>query len=317
MSIKTQLKNPITKSKKAPSATGNWGTWWRLLRPHTLTASFIPVGIGSVLALKSGGLDFRLFFAMLLACMIIQTATNMFNEYYDFRRGLDTKDSVGIGGAIVRDNIPPRTVLFLAIGLCGIAILLGIYICIQTNWWIACIGIISMAVGYFYTGGPIPIAYTPFGEIIAGFFMGTIILGISYYIQTNDIGVLQMLFSIPFALLIGAILLANNIRDLDGDKRNGRKTIAIYVGHDKAVQLLGMMLFIPILLVVCFILLQFISYWSFLTLLSIPKGMKAIQGFRGKSQPIEMMPAMKATAQMTTQFGLLLLVALIVEYVIL
>src|SRR5690625_6569075 len=90
------------------------------------------------------------FIAMLLASILIQAATNMFNEYYDYVRGLDTEKSVGIGGTIVRDGIAPKTVLQLAFIFFGIAILLGIYICIESSWWIALIGAASMVIGYLY-----------------------------------------------------------------------------------------------------------------------------------------------------------------------
>lgn len=90
-----------------------------------------------------------------------------------------------------------------------------------------------MLFGYLYTGGPIPIAYTPFGEIFSGFFMGTVIIGISFYIQTEVVTGELLLLTIPIAVLIGAILLSNNIRDLEGDKKHGRKTLAILVGRDQ------------------------------------------------------------------------------------
>lgn len=88
--------------------------WWRLLRPHTLTAAFVPVFVGTMFAALEQSINFWLFAAMLLASILIQAATNMFNEYYDYVRGLDNENSVGIGGTIVRDGISPRTVLTLA-----------------------------------------------------------------------------------------------------------------------------------------------------------------------------------------------------------
>ena len=127
-----------------------WQIWWKQTRPHTLTASFVPVFIGSVLAYGEGSLDYTLLAFMLIASVLIQIATNNFNEYYDFKRGLDTEDSVGIGGAIVRDGIKPGRVLTLALTLYFIAMLLGLYIIIKTSWWIAVIGAISMAFGYLY-----------------------------------------------------------------------------------------------------------------------------------------------------------------------
>src|SRR5690625_2483530 len=166
-----------------------------------------------MLAYNDYPLNWLLFGAMLLASILIQAATNMFNEYYDYKLGLDTEASVGIGGTIVRDGISPRTVLNLALIFFGIAILLGIYICLVTSWWIAVIGAVSMLFGYLYTGGPIPIAYTPFGELFAGFFMGTVIIGISYYIQSLTLTSDVIWVSVPVAIFIGAILLSNNIRD--------------------------------------------------------------------------------------------------------
>lgn len=211
----------------------SWKVWWMLLRPHTLSAAFIPVTIGTVLALNEGGIHVALFLAMLIASILIQAATNMFNEYFDFKRGLDNENSVGIGGAIVRNGVKPKTVLNLAFGFFGIAILLGIYICMESTWWIAVIGLICMATGYFYTGGPVPIAYTPFGELVAGFFMGMVIILLAYYIQTGTISAISVIISIPIAFLVGNIMLSNNIRDLDGDKENGRKTLAILIGRKK------------------------------------------------------------------------------------
>src|SRR5690625_7600345 len=94
--------------------------WWRLLRPHTLTASFIPVFVGTMGAyIVQKELHVLLFIAMLLAALLIQAATNMFNEYYDFVRGLDTEHSVGISGTIVRDGIKPVTVLYIALAFFG------------------------------------------------------------------------------------------------------------------------------------------------------------------------------------------------------
>ncbi|MFC0523927.1 1,4-dihydroxy-2-naphthoate polyprenyltransferase [Pontibacillus salicampi] len=293
-----------------------WQVWWRLLRPHTLTAAFVPVFVGTALASLEESVNVMLFLAMLLASILIQAATNMFNEYYDFVRGLDTEESIGIGGAIVRDGIHPNKILYLALSFFGIAILLGVYICIATSWWIAAIGAISMAFGYFYTGGPYPIAYTPFGEIVSGFFMGTVIIGISYYIQTLSITGTVILVSIPVALLIGAILLANNIRDLEGDKENGRKTMAILLGHDRAVIFLSVLFSSAFGTVILLILFSILPIWSLIVGLSAPKAIKAVNGFADNESPIKMLPAMKFTAQTNTIFGFLLGISLLLQLII-
>lgn len=290
-----------------------FNVWWRLLRPHTLTASFVPVFIGSMLALLDGSLNILLFAAMLLAAMLIQAATNMFNEYYDYVRGLDNENSVGIGGTIVRDGISAKTVLTLACSFFLIAMLLGVYICLESNWWVCAVGLFCMLIGYLYTGGPYPIASTPFGEIVSGFFMGTMLIGFSYFVQTMEISGDMLLISIPLAIFIGLIMLSNNIRDLDGDKVNGRKTVAILLGHEKAVKLLVTLFSISYLLTVLFIGIGLLPLWSILTLLSIKKARQAINGFQGKTTNVEMIPAMIATAQTNTIYGFLLAISLLIQ----
>ncbi|SDK08570.1 1,4-dihydroxy-2-naphthoate polyprenyltransferase [Sediminibacillus albus] len=306
--------------KKAISSALNekagFQVWWRLLRPHTLTASFVPVFVGTMAATLDDSINYLLFIAMLVASMLIQAATNMFNEYYDFVRGLDNEKSVGIGGTIVRDGVSPNTVLSLALSFFAIAIALGVYICFQSSWWIAVIGVISMLCGYLYTGGPYPIAYTPFGELVAGFFMGTVIISISYFIQTMTLTGEVILISIPIAIFIGTIMLSNNIRDLEGDKENGRKTIAILIGREKAVVLLGSLFAISYLLMAIYVFAGILPIWSFLTLLGVKKAITAIKGFKGKTINLEMMPAMKATAQTNTFFGLLLGLSLLIHFFI-
>jgi 1,4-dihydroxy-2-naphthoate octaprenyltransferase len=286
--------------------------WWRLLRPHTLTAAFVPVFVGTMLAAMEQSINFWLFAAMLLASILIQAATNMFNEYYDYKRGLDNENSVGIGGTIVRDGIKPQTVLTLALLFFFIAGLLGVYICATSSWWVAGIGLVSMLFGYLYTGGPLPIAYTPLGEITAGFFMGTIIIGISYYIQTLTISGEVVAVSIPVAIFVGAILLANNIRDRVGDSENGRKTLAILFGHKGSITFLTVLFSIAYIWTLVLIIMGTLPLWSLITFFSVIKARKAIQGFIGKQQPLEMMPAMKATAQTNTIYGFLLGLSLLI-----
>jgi 1,4-dihydroxy-2-naphthoate polyprenyltransferase len=292
----------------------DWRVWWRLTRPHTLTAAFVPVSIGTALAFHETNIRISLFIAMLVASLFIQAATNMFNEYYDFKRGLDSPESVGIGGAIVREGIHPKAVLYLAIFLFAIAMLIGVYICVNSSWWLALIGSICMAAGYFYTGGPVPIAYTPFGELAAGFFMGLVIILISFFIQTGEVTKTAILISVPIAILVGAILLANNIRDLDGDKENGRKTLAILVGRNNAIRILAGMFAISFIWMIGLVVFHLVSVWTLLVFFSVPKAITATKGFIGKTKPIEMMPAMKATAQTNTQFGFLLAIGLLISY---
>lgn len=300
--------------REALNERDGFQVWWRLMRPHTLTAAFIPVFVGTVFAyVEEQIFKADLFLVMLLACLLIQIAVNMFNEYYDYVRGLDNEQSVGIGGTIVRDGVAPKTVLRLGFALFGISIILGIYICMQSSWWIAVIGLASMLVGYLYTGGPIPIAYTPFGELASGLLMGTVIIAISYFIQTLSVTKEVIFVSIPVAIFIGSILLANNIRDLDGDKENGRKTIAILLGRKNAIKFLASLFIAAYGLTIVLIFFGILPVWALLTLLSVKKASEAVKGFIGKTMPIEMMPAMAATAKTNTIYGFLLGISLFIS----
>lgn len=295
-------------------ADTGWRVWWQLTRPHTLTASFVPVFLGTMIALTYSSINWMLFLAMLVASLLIQAATNMFNEYYDFARGLDNEKSVGIGGAIVRNGVAPKTVLQLAFLLYGIAAILGIYICLETTWLLVIVGAVSMAIGYFYTGGPFPIAYTPFGELFSGVFMGMLIVLIAFYIQTEQITLLAVLLSIPSMLLVAAIMLSNNIRDIVGDKESGRRTMAILIGRKHAITVLLLLFIVSYVWIIVMVALGMITPWSLLVLLSIKKPIHAIKTFRTYEHPLEVMPAMKDTALTNTIFGFLLGVGILIGY---
>lgn len=293
-----------------------WRVWWQLTRPHTLTASFAPVFLGTMIALVygNGPLNFTIFFAMLIASILIQMATNMFNEYYDFKRGLDTEESIGIGGAIVRNGVKPSTVLNLAFVLYGISLLIGVYICMETSWWLAVVGLVSMLIGYLYTGGPYPIAYTPFGELVSGVVMGMLLILISFYIQTGEVTLDAVLLSIPSILLVAAIMMANNIRDIVGDERSGRKTLAILVGRKNAVNILLSFFLVSYIWIVALIVIGYLTPWALLIFISVAKPVKAIKVFKQHDEPLKVMPAMKETAVTNTVFTLLLGVGILCSH---
>lgn len=292
----------------------SWKVWWRLTRPHTLTAAFVPVILGTVIAMTETKINFGLFITMLIASLFIQIATNLFNEYYDFKRGLDNEESVGIGGGIVRDGIKPKTIMKAALSLYGVSLLFGVYICMHSSWWVAVVGLFCMAMGYLYTGGPMPISYTPFGELASGLLMGMFIVLIAFFIQTGTVSIESILIATPIMILIGLINLANNIRDLDGDKAHGRKTLAVLFGKRKAVIFMAVMFVVSYLWAFSLIGLGIISPWIALIVLSIPKPVKAIKEFFKNSTPPQMMPAMKAASQTNTIFGVLLSAGIFIGY---
>ena len=301
---------------KVIEADRGFKVWWHLMRPHTLTASFVPVFLGTVIALviEEQSINILLFLAMLIASMLIQAATNMFNEYYDYKRGLDNENSVGIGGTIVRHGVKPKTIMQIALAFYGISMLLGIYICAVSSWWLVAVGLVCMLIGYLYTGGPYPIAYSPFGEFVSGAVMGSGIVLIAFFIQVGTVTFEAFLISIPSMILVGAIMLSNNIRDIEGDTEGGRKTMAILVGRSNAIYILMLFFIVSFLWIVGLVIIEDLTYWALLVLLCIPLPIKAIEIFRLKKEPIEVMPAMKNTAKTNTFFGFLLAIGLLISY---
>jgi len=285
---------------------------WKLLRPPTLTASIAPVLIGTGLALQLHGLRTMPFVAMLLASMLIQAAANMLNEYYDFKRGLDNVEMVGIAGAIVRDNVRPKTVLRLAQFTLLIAFIIGVYICESSSWWVAVAGLLSTLFLYLYSGGPHPISYTPFGEITAGIIMGPVIILISFFTQTGFLTLSATLASIPAAILIGAILMANNIRDREHDMKGGRRTLAIVAGRSGAIRLLSVGFAVAYLWTIALITAHLLPVWTLLSLLSAPLPMGVARAFRRAADSAALQQAFKKTSATLIAYAFLLFIGLVI-----
>lgn len=289
------------------------GVAWRLLRPFTLTASIIPVLVGTGLALPGRQFHWDLFVCFLLASCLIQSAVNMFNEYFDYRRGLDDAEMVGIAGTIVRDGIRPKTVLISAWTFIAVSVLLGVYICAQTSWYVALVGVACLAIGYLYSGGPWPLSYTPFGELAASIAMGPVIVLLAYFIQSDAITTRATMVSLPIGLLIGAILLANNIRDMDKDREGGRKTIAILLGRERGRVLFGAVFVVTYVLVLVLVALQLLTPWALVVLLTVPSAYYVSRLYYRFTEPAKLHAAVKGTSVLLFRFGCLLVASMVVS----
>ena len=284
-------------------------------RPHSYPASIAPVLFGATYALgyesKFSILKFILF---LLACLLIQAATNLFNEYYDYKHGLDKVDSEGISGSIVKGNLSTKEVMVGALVLYALAFVFGLILTFMTSIYVLLVGLVCMLAGYFYTGGKYPIAYSPFGEVVSGFFMGTIIIALSFYFQTGYVNADIIVVSLPLFIMIGAILLANNIRDLDNDKESGRRTYAILVGRNNAIKTMAISFIVVYLLNVLFIITKYASWWNLLVFVTIPLAIKIIKGFSANNHKTTMAPFMVLTAKLTIFVGFIMSLANILKY---
>lgn len=292
---------------------GRFMTAWRMLRPFTLTASVVPTLIGSGLALAEGHWHWALFASFLAASVLIQAATNLFNEYFDYDRGLDSEEMVGIAGTIVHDGVRPRTVLNLAFGFVGLAVLLGLYICATTSWWVAVVGAGCLLVSYGYSGGPKPLSYTPFGELAAALAMGPVIVILAYYIQVGAISWRAVAASVPVGLLIGAILLGNNLRDMELDRAGGRRTLPILLGRRRGSVVLAAVFVLAYLVVIALAGLRVLPLWALLVLLTVPQAVRVARMFFGITEPKQLHPAVKGIALLLFRFGGLIFVGLLLS----
>lgn len=293
----------------------SFGFYWKLTRPHTLPASVIPAITGVSLAIYADHTFHPLLAIIMVLCSaLIQIATNLFNEYFDYKNGLDTEESVGIGGAIVREGFSPRSILLAAFAIYGICCLLGIVLAINSSLWLLAIGGICLIIGYCYTGGPYPISRTPYGELFAGFIFGSGFSMIAYFTQTGHVTLFSFAISLPLVMLIGLLLTANSLRDRVADKANGRRTLAIILGHDRTV------LFMTFGFAFSYVwLLVLLSYGMnlliLLPLLSVLYAINCINAYRyskGKS-PKKMMRGMIYCSKTLKNFGILYIVSILLQ----
>jgi 1,4-dihydroxy-2-naphthoate octaprenyltransferase len=208
--------------------------WIAAARPRTLPAAISPVLVGTALAIADG--DFRplAFIAALVGSVFIQIGTNLANDYSDARRGADTADRLGPVRVTAGGLVAPRQVLIATWLAFGVAVLFGIYLIALVGWELLLVGVASILAGVLYTGGPRPYGYEGFGELFVFLFFGVVAVVGSYYVQTEDLDGLAFALSVPVGLLAAAILMVNNIRDIDTDRRAGKRTLAVRLGRDNA-----------------------------------------------------------------------------------
>ena len=280
--------------------------WFRLSRPFSLTASAVPVLFGTALALTDGAFAWGPFLAMLFASLLIQAATNMFNEFYDERRGLDTATAVGIAGSIVRGRMHARAVLLGALFCYTVALFLGIYLVVVGGWPILVLGCLSALGGYLYSAGPRPIAYTPASEAAVFVYMGVLIVVIAYEVQRpGSLPLYVPLAALPLGGPVAAILLANNIRDMRSDRRGGRRTLPIVLGREVGILVYRTLLLEAYVAVAALMALRMVPLECALVFLSVTPAIRLWRDIGRTTTPERLDPVVKRTAGLHLGFGLL------------
>ena len=204
--------------------------WLLAARPRTLTAAIAPVVVGSALAHRLGA--FRLWpaLAALASSICIQIGTNLANDYSDFKRGADTAERVGPQRVTQSGLVAPATVKRAAIGFFAIAALLGAYLAVVAGWPILVVGVLSIASGWLYTGGPWPLGYHGLGDLFVFVFFGLVATVGTVYVQALRAPPEAFLAAIPVGCFATAILVVNNLRDRVTDAKAGKYTLAVKLG---------------------------------------------------------------------------------------
>jgi len=279
--------------------------WFRLARPFSLTAAAVPVFFGTALAFRDGTFAWGPFIAMLSGSLLIQAATNMFNEFYDAQRGLDVAGTVGIAGSIVSGRVSSRRVLAGALLCYTMALFLGIYLIAVGGWPILVLGCLSALGGYLYSAGPRPIAYTPASEAAVFVFMGVLIVVIAYAVQARGFPVYVPLAALPIGGPVAAILLANNIRDLVSDRRGGRRTLPVVFGREVAILVYRALLLEAYVAVAVLMALGVVPPECALVFPSVFAALRLWRDVASYSTPSRLDPVVKRTAGLHLVFGLL------------
>jgi 1,4-dihydroxy-2-naphthoate polyprenyltransferase len=216
--------------------------WLMAARVRTLPAAVAPVLVGTSLAGTEGRFRPLAFVAALLGAIFIQVGTNLSNDYSDARRGADTEDRLGPVRVTAGGLVPPRQVLIATYLSFGAAVLCGIYLIAIAGPLLLLIGAASILAGVLYTGGPRPYGYAGLGEVFVFLFFGVVAVTGSYFVQQEKITWLALSLSVPVGLLAAAILVVNNVRDIDTDRRAGKNTLAVRLGRDRTRTMYAAML---------------------------------------------------------------------------
>lgn len=283
--------------------------WLLAIRPKTLSISVAPVVVGSALAwADQQSLLWLPAAAALFTALLIQAATNLHNDAADYEKGADTAERQGPRRATAEGWFSASEVKRAAALCFGIAFAAGIYLVTVGGWPIVAIGLLSLAAGYGYTGGPRPIAYSPGGELFVFLFFGLAAVIGSYYIQTQAVSLNVLFTACAIGALAAAVLLVNNYRDLETDIKADKMTLVSHLGRRGAQQLYTLLLLLPFLLPVA---LTSDSPGSWLVLLALPSTLWLLQRFITERPGPHFNRLLAFTALLQLIYALLLSIGLI------
>jgi 1,4-dihydroxy-2-naphthoate octaprenyltransferase len=285
--------------------------WLMAARPRTLPAAVAPVLVGTALAATEGTFKVLTFLAALIGALFIQVGTNLSNDYSDARRGADTEDRLGPVRVTAGGLVPPRQVLRATYVAFGVAVLAGVYLIATAGWELLLVGAASILAGVLYTGGPRPYGYEGLGEVFVFLFFGVVAVAGSYFAQVERLEWEALVLAVPVGLLASAILVVNNVRDLETDRRAGKRTLAVRLGRDRVRVLFVAMIVLAFVTGPLPWVLGSLSPWLFLSWLAIPLAIPLIGVVRTRTDGPSLNGALAATGRLQLVFCVLLAAGLL------
>ena len=289
--------------------------WFQAARPRTLPAAIAPVLVGTAAAWNWYGSLPRwgAFFAALVGSIFIQIGTNLANDYSDARRGADTADRLGPVRVTSAGLVTPQRVLTATWIAFGVAVACGVYLAFVAGWVILVIGAFSIAAGVLYTGGPRPYGYAGLGEVFVFLFFGLVAVNGSYYVQLEQLDALPLGLSIAVGFLSTAILVVNNVRDLETDRRAGKRTLAVRLGRPRTRTVFGLMVYLAFLTAPLPWILGALSPWLLLPLVLIPAAVALVRLVRTHTDGPTLNRALARTGMLQLGFCVLLSAGLLLS----
>ena len=282
--------------------------WLMAARPRTLPAAVAPVLVGTALAATHGTFKVATFLAALVGALFIQVGTNLSNDYSDARRGADTEDRLGPVRVTAGGLVPPRQVLIATYVAFALAVLAGTYLIVTAGWELLLVGAASILAGVLYTGGPRPYGYEGLGEVFVFLFFGVVAVAGSYFAQVEELTWEAFVLAVPVGLLAAAILVVNNVRDLETDRRAGKRTLAVRLGRHRARGLYGAMVYVAFLSAPLPWLLggEGLTAWLLLPLLALPLAVPVVRTVRNRTDGPALNGALARTGLLQLAFCVLL-----------